>query len=420
MRRPRGSASELNRPQCNLDPMGNGEPVHAEDGDRGWSALTTFWGCFGGRFFAIIIMLMTFVITCVIIDVGPSLGYDKEVWLDLLDIEIVAMASIWLALKLYGRRFLDYPTRYDRTYPTTSERVDTAVRLLLASRDWDFERVAPRAGFLRSDRFHYRVSMMVNEDMEITLGPNRGGGTDLRLFLRFDSKTIRTDLQAAIDAAVETPYELDLVDALETMGQVRGVDAARLWKVSRARFPLLGLWGTVLVGVVLSLLLAVGGALYLTDTLSFAGFFLPVLAGSVLVLLAMYAFSEWAEGLYEYHNYRGERTYPLDLDRVDTAVGLLLASRRAEFKRSVQRGRFRKPDGFRYGVSKLDGKCMVITLRPRKGGGTDLRLFYDIMNEARRMRLQATIDAAVESPCELDFLGAEEADERPDLRVFEG
>ena len=132
-----------------------------------------------------------------------------------------------------------------------------------------------------------------------------------------------------------------------------------------------------------------------------------------VVVLGFAAMLGWEALWFKRHYYRCHRTYSLTPEEVDTAVRLLLASRRAG---SAWR---RDAWGFRYLDAKVGDESMVMTLRPCKDGGTVLRVYNDIFEDDDRAKLMADIDAAVESPYGLDLSGALEVEEPPELHVFE-
>jgi hypothetical protein len=128
------------------------------------------------------------------------------------------------------------------------------------------------------------------------------------------------------------------------------------------------------------------------------------------------------EAVFFDHLFMSLRDYPLEIRPVETAIGLLLASREARFDKEVGSYRLRTRMEVRYLCHDMDGVTMVVRVRPVRspdGEWTQVRLLTDIKDEDERKKVEEDVDNAVARPFDLRLKKYQRSEE-PELHMFEG
>ena len=115
------------------------------------------------------------------------------------------------------------------------------------------------------------------------------------------------------------------------------------------------------------------------------------------------------------------REYPLEIRAVETAIGLLLASKEARFKKEIRTWRARTRMQVVYLCRKMEDVTMVVEVRPvatPETKWTQVRLLHDIGDEQERKAVEDAVHAAIEHPFELR-LKKYHREEEPELHVVE-
>jgi hypothetical protein len=153
----------------------------------------------------------------------------------------------------------------------------------------------------------------------------------------------------------------------------------------------------------------------------------PLLLGTLLVTLALCIAALVALGyissIYHDHGFRSTREYPLEIRKVETAVGLLLVARETRSVKEVGTWRFRTRMQVEYRVRKYEDMSMVILVRPVKRDSSDewtqVIVCHDIEDEERMRGLEHAIDEAVANPFALK-LPKYHLEKEPELHMWKG
>jgi hypothetical protein len=130
----------------------------------------------------------------------------------------------------------------------------------------------------------------------------------------------------------------------------------------------------------------------------------------------------YISGVYHDHGLSSIHEYPLEMRRVETAIGLFLTSREARFDKEVGTWRLRTRMQVVYECHEMDDLRFVILVRPVRSPeeeATRVRLLHDIEEGASREELERAIDRAIANPLELG-LKKYHREKEPELHMLDG
>lgn len=153
----------------------------------------------------------------------------------------------------------------------------------------------------------------------------------------------------------------------------------------------------------------------------------PLFLGTLLVTLALCTVALVALGyissIYYDHDFRSIREYPLEIRKVETAVGLILVAHEASSDKDVGTWRFMTRMQVEYSVHDFEGLTMMVLVRPLEKASsaewTQVIVLHDIEDEQKRRELEHAIDEAVANPFALK-LRKYHLEKVPELHMWKG
>ncbi len=153
----------------------------------------------------------------------------------------------------------------------------------------------------------------------------------------------------------------------------------------------------------------------------------PLFLGTLFITLALCVAALFTLGILSsiYHDYDflSIREYPLEIRKVEIAVGLLLTAHEARSEKEVGTWRFRTRMQVKYDVRDYEELSMLVLVRPLEKASSDewtrVIVCHDIEDEGKRRELERAIDEAVANPFALK-LKKYHMEKEPSLHMWKG